>query len=481
MKRLDNRRRRLVWFSAPIRSGPLLPALFLFVGLSGVLVAEKNSPRASADGVANVLFIITDDMNVSLGCYGHPVVESPHVDALAARGIRFQRAYCNAPVCNPTRASCFSGQRPETIDVLDNKSPWPQQLSGSRYMPDHFQRHGFFTASIGKVFDHGHVPDQPYWDVEIREWGKFPRAEQILKRGTFPTKPHRFWAQLRGPDAETADGDVVRRAVQLMQESVGAGRRFFLAVGLRRPHGPFAAPKRYFDLYQREDISLPDATPEHLQSMLPIAFNGEQIEQPQNQLSSLLAYYACISFVDAQVGVLTAALDRLDLWSQTAVIFVSDHGYHTGHHGMWHKRTLFEIGTRVPLIIAAPGKRPAICPRVVEMVDLYPTLTDLCKIPAPTSLHGRSLTPLLDAPRQPWPQPAFTSLARVDAQGNRTLIGRSVRTERFRYTEWDRGRAGVELYDHAADPDERTNLATHRDYAERARELQEILRSNKEP
>ena len=354
------------------------------------LVANESKDAAEASpSRPNVLFIITDDMDVSLGCYGHPLVKSPYIDRLAARGTRFDRAYCNSPVCNPTRASCFSGQRPETIDVLDNRSPWPEQLAGADYMPKHFQNHGFYTGTIGKVFDHGHVPDQPYWDLEIPEWGKFPTEDQILKRGTFPTMPHRFWAQLKGPDEVAADGGVARQAVRAMEALAKTKRRFFLAVGFRRPHGPFAAPKQYFDLYRPQDISLPEAPAEHLETILPIANNGEKIQQPGNQLATLRAYYSCISFVDAQVGLLAEAVSRLDLWPNTVVVFVSDHGYHTGQHGMWHKRTLFEVGTRVPLVIVAPGKKPAVCRRVVEMVDLYATLTDLCNVLTPAGI-GRN-------------------------------------------------------------------------------------------
>ena len=279
-------------------------------------------------------------------------------------------------------------------------------------------------------------------------------------------------------DETTPDGGVARRAVQVLQQRSREEQPFFLAVGFRRPHGPVAAPKRYFSLYSVDGVTLPEAPAAHLRNILPAAKNSEPFH-PEKAPPGLRAYYACVSFMDAQVGVLLDALDHLNLWENTLVVFVSDHGYHTGEHGMWHKRTLFEVCAKVPLIVAAPGKQADVCSRVVEMVDLYPTFTQLCGLPTPNALDGASLVPLLDDPDQSWEKPAVTVLGRLDAQGaqgKRTVIGRSVRTERYRYTEWDEGSQGIELYDHTTDPHEFTNLASNLKHVATVGQMRRLLR-----
>lgn len=446
---------------------------------TAVVAAGKEGSAETTTKRPNVLLIVTDDMNNALGCYGHPLVKSPNIDRLAARGVRFDRAYCQAPVCNPTRASFFSGLLPETVDVLDNKMAWPKQPPGGQYMPHFFQERGYYTGTIGKILDHKRVPNQPYWNLEIREWGKFPDEEQMAERGRLSERGSSFWAKIKVPEVETGDGFVARRAVAALEREAKQQQPFFLAVGFRRPHSPYAAPSRYFDLYPPESIRLPHSPPEHLASILPAAKNGLAPHE-EGALATLRGYYACISFVDAQVGLLLDALDQLKLWENTIVVFVSDHGYHTGHHGMWHKGTLFEQSARVPMIIAAPKKESGVaCGRVAEILDLYPTLADLCGLEVPKSLEGISLAPLLANPQQPWQRAAFTVEARIDAEGKRTLVGHSVRTERYRYSEWDSGNQGRELYDHDNDPDEFVNLAQQPAYAETIARLQGLLQARR--
>ena len=452
-------------------------ALLAFV-IQPVIAAGRSRSARGPKIKPNVLFIISDDLNTSLGCYGHPLVKTPHIDRLATRGVRFDLAYCQAPVCNPTRASCFSGLLPETIGVLDNKTSWPDRLENSQYMPRYFREQGYFTGTIGKVLDHGRVPKQPFWDLEIPEWGKHPESSQIVEQGGVPSEISTYWAPLNVEDEATGDGDVARRATVALEQLSGKQQPFFLAVGFRRPHAPYAAPSRYFDQYPLESIALPQEPPGHLKSILPAAKNG-LIYNSARAIQTLRAYYACISFMDAQVGILLEMMDQLGLWENTIVVFVSDHGYHTGHHGMWHKQTLFEQGARVPLIVAAPGKRGNVaCRRLVEILDLYPTLTDYCGLETPEALEGTSLVPLLEDPQRPWKPAAVTIEGRiVKATGKRTVTGHSVRTERYRYTEWDGGQQGIELYDHATDPQEFVNLAQQSTHTETVSRLKTLLRT----
>lgn len=457
--------------------------LFVCACLTVSSQAETNAadPSQSAPRTAarpNVVLIVADDLNNDLGCYGHQIVESPHIDRLAARGIRFDRAYCQAPVCNASRASFFSGLLPETIGVLDNSDKWPGRLEQSQYIQECFRSQGYYTASIGKVLDHTRVPTQSGWDVEIREWGKYPPDALVEKEVRFGDEASRYWATLAVPDEETPDGEAARNAAALLDLMETSGRKpFFLTVGFRRPHAPFVAPARYFERYRLESIALPRYPQGHLESILPAARSAPPAAFEESA-DSLRAYYACISFVDAQVGVLLEALDRLKLWNETVVIFVSDHGYHTGQHGMWRKGTLFEESARVPLIIAAPGQAAGVsCPRVVEMLDVYPTLVELCGLETPGRLEGQNIAPLLHDPGQPWEHAAATICNRRMPDRPDKIIGRSVRTERFRFTEWDDGRLGTELYDHADDPGEFVNLAGQPEYAERADTLRKLLDS----
>jgi uncharacterized sulfatase len=453
--------------SEPMKFAPFI--LAIAVALAAPLVAAEHP---------NVLVIAVDDMNNDLGCYGHPLVKSPNIDRLARRGVRFDRAYCQYPVCNPSRVSLLAGLRPDTTRVMDLETPPRTYLEDVVFMPQYFRKLGYHAAHVGKIFHTGEAfEDPPSWDVEVRETGKHPPEGAVI-RGKKLDRPRKYnmeWAELRSSDEETADGVVARTACGMLERLAAERKPFFLAVGFRRPHQPYAAPKKYFDLYPPAKIPPLNEPPEHLKRIPSAAFTYPPGTPPlaeSDRQEVVAAYYACISFVDAQIGLVLDALDRLDLWGNTIVVFYSDHGYHLGEHGgMWHKMSLFEESARVPLVIVAPGAagNGRACAGLVELVDIYPTLVELCGLPEPSGLEGRSLRPLLDDPAREGKQAAFTQ-ARREAG-----MGRSVRTARWRYTEWDAGRQGAELYDHDADPREFVNLAGEPKWADVQAQMRRLL------
>jgi iduronate 2-sulfatase len=455
----------------------------------GALPALGAAKAAGASGKLNVLFIVSDDMNTALSCYGNPIAQSPHIARLVARGVRFDLAYCQFPLCNPSRASFLSGRRPDSTRVYTLQTPVRRHMEDAVFLPELFRKNGYFTGHAGKVFHTGDEMEDPRsWDEELREFGKQPPAEAVIQseKANGPIGHSMEWMTLRSKDEETPDGLMARKAVEMMEKAVVAGKPFFVAAGFRRPHSPYAAPKRYFDRYPQERMLLPTTPPSHIAQLVPAAINylppAKPMPSPQVR-SFLAAYYACQSFTDAQIGVLFAALDRLALWDNTIVVLLSDHGYHLGDHGgLWHKLSLFEESARIPLIVYAPGRRSngKACQRLVESVDLYPTLTALCGLPAPERLEGSSFVPLLDDAARPWKRAAFTMAGRGSEGGEAPreirFFGRSIRTERWRFTEWDSGKQGSELYDHERDPGELDNLAAKPEYVKTVTGLRPLLR-----
>jgi len=440
-------------------------------------------------GRTNVLFIVADDLNNALRCYGNRVVQTPNLDRLARRGVLFERAYCQYSLCQPSRVSFLSGLRPETTKVWTLETPTRQHIGDAVMLPELFRKNGYFTAHAGKVYHTGEACEDPRsWDEEVRESGKFPPPQEVLRGGRANgPKGHSFdWMILKTDDADMPDGKVARKSVEWMEQLARDRKPFFLGVGFRRPHAPYAAPRKYFELYPPEKMPLPKTSPEDFQRIPPAALNHEPPDEPMSDAEVrqyLAAYYACTTFVDAQVGVLMEAMDRLRLWDNTVVVFFGDNGYHLGEHGgMWHKNSLYEESARIPLIVAAPGGRAMgkRSPRLVELVDLYPTLAELCGLPAPANLEGTSFVPLLDHPKRSWKLGAFTlqgrGKERTEAAKEIEFVGKSVRTERWRYTEWDEGRQGVELYDERKDPRELKNLAENPKFAKTRAELQQLLR-----
>ncbi len=423
----------------------------------------------------NVLFIAVDDLACSLGCYGDVMAQTPHIDRLAASGVCFLRAYNQLPLCNPTRASVMTGRRPDALRVYDLDRHFRDEMPEVVTLPQQFIRAGYVAARVGKIY-HYNVPasigtdgfdDPPSWNEAINPRGRDKDEEALI----FNAEPHRkisaalSWHAAGGTDEEQTDGMIATAAIELLEKH--QGRPFFIAAGFFRPHTPYVAPKKYFDQYPLESIRLP-YTPAGDRADIPQAAFAHNCPVPHYGLDettcrkAIQAYYACTSFIDAQVGRLLDALKRLGLEENTIVVLWSDHGYHLGEHGgVWQKRTLFEEGARAPLIIRAPDRKGngQVCRRVVEFVDLYPTLTGLAGVGQPPGLEGRDLAELLDDPQRVWQSEAITQILRpADGRLSQPVMGRSIRTERWRYTEWDEGRAGVEFYDHHSDPQEFHNL-----------------------
>ena len=462
-----------------IPSGLLLLLLFAQIDIEGI-AQTRSRP--------NVLFIAVDDLNNDLKTFGHPLVISPNIDRIARRGRQFDRAYTQFPLCSPSRTSLLTGLRPDTTGVYELQTHFRKNLPDVVTLPQMFRQNGYFAARVGKIYHYG-VPNQigtdglddpTSWDKVVNPRGR-DKDEQHLIRNLTPERA--LGASLsilkaEGTDEEQTDGKGATEAIRLLEEN--RDKPFFIAVGFYRPHCPFVAPKKYFDLYPLEKITLPKEPPEHLAAVPDAAFYTRPPNwgvSEEHQREAIQAYYASITFMDAQVGRLLDALDRLKLADNTIIVFWSDHGYLLSQHGQWMKMSLFEGSARTPLIISTPRmKSPGrSTKRTVELLDIYPTLAELCQLPAPRNLAGRSLRRLLDNPDASWDRPAFTQVRR-GAEGN-FFMGRSIRTERFRYTEWDEGRHGIELYDYDKDPNEFRNLASDPAHLKIVEDLKRRLRS----
>lgn len=436
----------------------------------------------------NVLLIVSDDLAACLGSYGNPVVRTPHLDRLAAQGVRFTRAYCQFPVCGPSRASFMSGLYPEQTGMMGNNyTPGSYRatnpaLATHPSMGGFLRRNGYVSLRVGKIYHMG-VPfsiesgdpagdDPDSWDRTFNVAGpESASAGEVTllspKRPDLGTSFTRIVVP-NGEEGTQADVLAVDQAVALLQartrsrsrdekRSLRPGAPFFLAVGLVRPHVPSVAPRRLFDRYPPASIRLPPVPPGDLEDVpAPAAAMRNELRygmSEQQQREAIAAYYATVEFMDEQVGRLLAALDRLRIRDRTVVIFTSDHGFHLGEHGLWQKTTLFEESLRVPLLISAPEfarSAGASCEALVELTDLYPTIADLAGLgaSAPSTLAGRSLRPLLADPAAAFREVAYS----VTGNG-----GRSVRTEAWRYNRW--GDGGEELYDLRGDPGQFINLA----------------------
>lgn len=442
--------------------------------------------RAAPNRRYNVLFLIADDLNTELEPYGSTNVHTPNLSMLARKGVVFQQNHCQFPLCQPSRASLLSGRRPDTTGVYTLQTPTRAHMPDTIFLPEFFRKNGYFTAHAGKVYHTGdHAEDPRSWDEELREYGKTPDPKTIIRKvkGDGP-KGHTFeYDVLNVSDPQMPDGMMAAKAVSYIEQAVRAGRPFFVGAGFRRPHAPYAAPKPHFDRHPWQSTSLPAGVP--TPPLIKPAFNYAPPDRPmpeQQVREFRAAYFSCVDFVDAQVGVVLSALDRLNQWQTTVVVMTADHGYHLGDHGgLWHKLSLFENSTRVPLIVYAPGAAANghACARLTESVDIYPSLVELCGFDAPSGLEGTSFAPLLGDPSKPWKRAAFSMVGRGDelaeAPEKIAFFGRTIRTERWRYTSWDGGKMGEELYDHASDPAELHNLATAAAHAATIRTLRSQL------
>ena len=472
----------------------LLVAALAFVGVQAV-AAEHARPK-------NVLLIVADDLNTMLGCYGDPLAKTPHLDRLAARGVRFDRAYCAFPLCGPSRNSFLTGLHPNATGILANAQVFRQTIPQHPSLPELFRRHGGTAIRVGKLY-HYNVPasigtaghdDPASWEAAFNPAGVDHLDEEPH---IFSLKPGQFGATLSWyasprPDEEHTDGLVAARATRVLEESAAdRSRPFFLAVGFYRPHTPFVAPRSpYFEMHPEAEMPVVAGVAEDQGDIPAAALQSGQKEQDAMgedlRRQARQAYAASISFMDAQVGLVIAALDRLGLADDTIVVFTSDHGYHMGEHGLWQKRSLFEESCRVPLLVVSPGisKAGGVAAAPVSLVDLYPTIAAACGLAAPAGLPGQNLAPLLEDPQATGRNWAVTQVARDGGrkaarnEPNRTsFFGYSLRTSRWRYTEWDEGRQGRELYDHFADPRELMNLADDPAWADDVEALSIQLRT----
>jgi uncharacterized sulfatase len=460
------------------------------------LVAEiRAAPAkaAAAGGRKNVLLVMCDDLCCALGCYGDATAKSPAIDALAARGVRFDRAYCQFPLCNPSRSSMLTGRRPQRTTVLDNAVHFRTVAPDVVTLPQAFRGAGYRVERIGKLYHYG-VPkeigtdgldDPPSWDAVFNPKGRDVADESLI----FTLAPGQFggtvsWLAADGAPEEQTDAIGAAHAERRLEAFAQAGTPFFLAVGFYRPHTPYVAPKAFFARHPIDTVRLPDGAPDHDAGVPPAAIASRKKEQDRlvGDLGreALQAYRASVSFVDEQVGKVVGALDRLGLADDTIVVFTSDHGYHLGEHGLWQKRSLFEESARVPLVICAPGGARAVRSHTVELIDLAPTLCELAGMEPPAGLDGRSLAALVradgDVARFP-DRPAFTEVDRGGPK-ERGAGGRSVRSGKWRYIEWHdaQGRpTGRQLYDHDTDPHEARNLAADPAHAATVAELSRLL------
>lgn len=430
----------------------------------------------------NVLFIAVDDLNTDLGCYGSTIVHSPNIDALAKRGAKFNLAYCQFPLCSPSRSSLLTGRRPDETGIYELKTHFRQNIPGVVTLPELFKNNGYESVRIGKIF-HYDVPksigtngldDSISWNRVINPKGRDKTEESKIINLT----PARglgsalCFYEADGTDEEQTDGLIATEAIKTLAQKKSDGSPFFLAVGFFRPHTPYVAPKKYFDMYPLSTIPLAKEIPDDLDDVpKPALFtipSNWGLGKDSQRLAKR-AYYAVISFMDAQVGRVVHALDSLGLADNTIIVLWSDHGYNLGEHGQWMKQSLFEKSAKVPFLIITPKAKTNNVTQPVELVDIYPTLAELAHIQAPDSLEGKSLVPLLNKDAANWQSAAYTQVKRD------SIMGRSVRTERWRYTEWDNGKAGVELYDHSKDEDEFTNLANDSKYKDEVAKLSSLL------
>lgn len=463
---------------------------------------------AVAAETPNILFIAVDDLRPELGCYGQSHIHSPNIDRLAASGVQFDHAYCQYPACNASRASLLTGLRPDSTGVYNNFPHFRTRVPDVVTLPQHFKNNGYVTQAIGKIyhgaFEKAYVgrsfDDPPSWSAQhwygAPQYYFTPNGIEIA-REVYGKSYHKSGSELDGwksefvqglateapdvPDNVLYDGRVTDRAIQALGEL--KGRPFFLAVGYLRPHLPFVAPKKYWNRYDRAALALPSpAVPPPSAPAIALQRNVELRVQYTNMRNQPFTesqtrelrhgYYACVSYVDSLIGRLVNEVDRLGLRENTIIVVWSDHGYHLGEQDCWGKLTAFELVARVPLIIDAPGRKTvgAKSGGLVELVDVYPSLCELAHLPRPPHLEGTSFVPLLDEPDRPWKGAAFTQVVHGD------LTGRSMRTQRHRFTRWQRTNSdaepiAIELYDYHQAPVEVDNIANRPENAALVKEL----------
>ena len=449
--------------------------LFLFLGAIWC-------PSALGQAKPNVLMIALDDLRPALACFGDETAITPNIDRLAKRGMVFQRAYCQQAVCCPSRLSMLTGLRPDTIRVWDLKTHFREAKPNAVTLPQYFKNSGYHSRSIGKILHGGGKPskDPESWSIPpMHDNVRDPKLRYALPENLKGNGLKRAASEsAEVPDEHYIDGIVARDSIRVMGELAGNKQPFFLAIGFRKPHLPFNAPKKYWDLYDRKKIPLPKHS-EHplnspdwatrswreLEGYTDIPSDGKITDAKVRELRH--GYYACVSYIDALVGRLIAELERLKLDKNTIVLLYGDHGFHLGEQGLWTKANNYELSTRVPLIVTAIDQPSGSSDAFVELVDVFPTVCDLAGLPVPSGLEGRSFLPLFDEPNRRWKTAAFSQYPRP-LKGNRhsshgDVMGYTIRTARYRFVEWQNWKTKAvvtrELYNLRDDPHEMKNVA----------------------
>ncbi len=444
-----------------VRCSLLVKCLVFILGIcvfeaTVAYAAEESKP----DSRPNVLFIAVDDLNDWIEpLAGHPQALTPQLAQFAEESMIFTRAYCAAPLCNPSRTSVLTGLRPSTTGVYGNGQNWRRAAPEAVVLPVHFRNHGYHTAGAGKIFHRGKNDDNSFEEYLEQQPDPIPEGRPLNGIAT-PRNPHVDWGPVDVDDSEMGDAKAVDWGIEFLKQP--HSKPFFLAVGIYRPHLPWYVPRKHFDLFPREQVKLPQVLANDLDDIPPIglklAHNGNhpKIIRTNNWHRAVQSYLASIHFADAQIGRLLAALRESRFHENTIVVLWSDHGWHLGEKEHWRKKALWEEATRVVLMISTPGSPRAgeRCERTVSLLDLYPTLCELCGLPVPQMLEGESLTAQLDNPRAVRETPAITT----QGAGNH-----AVRSERYRYIRYADG--GEELYDHQNDPLEWHNLAAQPQHA----------------
>ncbi|MGD9647089.1 MAG: sulfatase [Pirellulales bacterium] len=463
----------------------------LLLGWGAMLLAMSAAALSAAER-PNVLLICVDDLKPVLGCYGDKLVKSPNIDRLARRSVLFEGAYCNQAVCSPSRNSLLVGLRPQTLGIYDLGTNFRDSRPNAVTLPQHFKQHGYRTAGLGKIFHVGHGNHEdpaswsvPHWKADVVAYAlpesRAPQGltrEEALFANRSPRKLPKGAPYERAdvPDNAYPDGALADEAVKRLQAAgQSPDEPFFLAVGFVKPHLPFVAPEKYWKLYDRDAFELAAVRnpPQGAPSYAP-QFGGELRQykgipeagplDDELQRTLIHGYYAAVSYMDAQVGRVLDELEQSGLADNTIVVLWGDHGWHLGDHGIWCKHTNYEQATRIPLLVAAPGKVAGQQSKsMVETVDIYPTLCELAALPTPAGLDGTSFAPTLDDASVP-ARTYATHVYPRNGPNEQRLLGRSVRTPRYRLVEWkafgaDSQTAELELYDYENDPLETENLA----------------------
>lgn len=469
-------------------------------GLVGVL----GNVRAAEKGRKNILFIFVDDLRVQLSCYGRTQVKSPNIDKLAQDGTLFEHAYCSQAVCAPSRICTLSGMRPDQTGIYDLDHPFRQSGNDDVTLPQYFKDNGYETISIGKIYHHAN-DDQRSWTIMPKRGGPMYAIPESLKQvqekldaakaeGLTGDKLRK---KAKGPATECADvqdnvyadGMAAEEAVKQLQAMASEVKPFLMCVGFLKPHLPFCAPKKYWDMYRRADFSVPDKNVPEAMPPIALADFGElraysDIPQvgsvdDEQSLQLIHGYHACVSYTDAMIGKVLGELEKLGLANNTIVVLWGDHGWKLGDYGSWCKHSNFELDTHVPLIFRGSGIKAGYrCPAIVEMVDVYPTLADLTGGKAPSSCAGSSMRDLLQGMVPPsWKNMAVSQYPR--GHNGMPVMGYSLRKDQWRYTEWHRKDVEIvarELYDHSLNDVAKINLADKPEYAEKISVLSEQLK-----